>query len=328
LLIKIYKALVFKNRISLRNSYNFKTKKYLQLKKLLKLIKKHLRKKKLFKIIKKEFKENKLNKLTKKLFEIIKKYKLASFFSFKKMLSSKKKAIFFINFWSKKYKYAYLKQFKNLSQNFQLMFFFFLLKFKKKIKIKKFKILTFRKKVLKTFLKKNIQNSLQSTNLLLYKNFTIKNKLLSNTKKKKEEVETSALYKKLIGTILKNGKKIKAIKIVESALKLVQNKLKISKLQVLTKLIKKLKIFVIPRKIRVRRHFTTIPFPINKNQQIYFIAKWLTKGMKRYKKKTSIKQLFLEITRTLKGEHSFSKRFKKFSVHKAVENRSNMHYRW
>jgi len=98
---------------------------------------------------------------------------------------------------------------------------------------------------------------------------------------------------------------------------------------ILSKLFSKLNSFVEVKKIRVRRGFHLVPFPISHKRSTYLIIKWLIQAIKEDKRKISFSdKLFSEINQTISSSSSKSLEIKTSNISQVLSNRSNIHFRW
>jgi len=140
---------------------------------------------------------------------------------------------------------------------------------------------------------------------------------------------TTGLYEKLVGLIQKKGLKSKANQILNKTLILISKELKISVKNILLSIFNKLKTSVETRTVDVRRRLHEVPSPVNFKRKMFLIAKWLLKSVFKDKKKRSIiLKLKYHITKVLQSNNSLPYKTKKYYINKAIENRSNFHYRW
>ena len=87
--------------------------------------------------------------------------------------------------------------------------------------------------------------------------------------------------------------------------------------------------FVEVKKVRVRRRFVLVPFPINLKRRSYLIVKWIMQTVQKDKKKSSFsKKLAKEIISVLKNAFSKTKKLRRLNFSQALANRSNTHFRW
>ena len=203
----------------------------------------------------------------------------------------------------------------------QNQFIMFLLKYNKVIINKKENY--FLKRLIIAYFKNNTKLSITKKNLIYYKKASI----LIRSKSKNSK--TFKLYQKLIGLFIKNGYKFKALKIVEGALKLTSSYLNLSVNSILLKVFNKLKTSVESKKIRVRRSFHFVPFPVNFKRKIYLIAKWILVGVEKQKiKKSTDFKLYSELVKIIRTKHSISYKSKRYNIYKSLQNKSNLHFRW
>lgn len=205
----------------------------------------------------------------------------------------------------------------------QKLFFFFLLKHK---------VHLFRKKP-REYIKKIFLSSFKKSlkQILIKKDFLINyKKCISLLRVKKSKVNKSTLlYNKLVGLLIKKGVKQKALRILEDALLEVKKTTKITPNLILFKIFNSLKTSVESKKIRVRRSFHIVPFPIKTNRKLFLISKWILTGTTKQRLKKSFgNKLALELLKILGNKKAFSSKFKKYNVSKSLQNKSNIHFRW
>ena len=147
--------------------------------------------------------------------------------------------------------------------------------------------------------------------------------------KKYLSTKNKNLYKKIINFFTKKGNKVKATKIVNEAFDKVSKETGLSFNSILSKLFSKLNSFVEVKKIRVRRGFHLVPFPISHKRSTYLIIKWLIQAIKEDKRKISFSdKLFSEINQTISSSSSKSLEIKTSNISQVLSNRSNIHFRW
>jgi ribosomal protein S7 len=71
-----------------------------------------------------------------------------------------------------------------------------------------------------------------------------------------------------------------------------------------------------------------VPFLINLKRRVFLITHWIFFVIKREKHKNFSERLTKEVYLLLKGVSSASLNLKKTTISKALQNRSNIHYRW
>jgi small subunit ribosomal protein S7 len=147
--------------------------------------------------------------------------------------------------------------------------------------------------------------------------------------KKYLSTKNKNLYNKIINFFTKKGNKVKATKIVNEAFGKVSKETGLSFNSILSKLFSKLNSFVEVKKIRVRRGFHLVPFPISHKRSTYLIIKWLIQAIKEDKRKISFSdKLFSEINQTISSSSSKSLEIKTSNISQVLSNRSNIHFRW
>jgi len=147
--------------------------------------------------------------------------------------------------------------------------------------------------------------------------------------KKYLSTKNKNLYNKIINFFTKKGNKVKATKIVNEAFDKVSKETGLSFNSTLSKLFSKLNSFVEVKKIRVRRGFHLVPFPISHKRSTYLIIKWLIQAIKEDKRKISFSdKLFSEINQTISSSSSKSLEIKTSNISQVLSNRSNIHFRW
>lgn len=136
-------------------------------------------------------------------------------------------------------------------------------------------------------------------------------------------------YKKILGLVLKKGKKSLFNLILNKSFNFLQRTLKLSFSYLLNNLYIALSTFVESKTIKIKRRLYTIPFPISINRRIYLIGKWLLLSIVANKKKISFsKKLIEEIMLIVQNQTSKALTFKKDNIIKSLSNRSNAHFRW
>ena len=137
------------------------------------------------------------------------------------------------------------------------------------------------------------------------------------------------MYKKIINFFIKNGNKVKANKIVCLAFSKVSKRTGLSFDEISSKLFLKLNSFVEIKKIRVRRGFHMVPFPISYKRSIYLITKWLAQAIKDDGRKLPMSdKLATEIYNTIINKSSKSLDIKNSNISQVLDNRANIHFRW
>lgn len=147
--------------------------------------------------------------------------------------------------------------------------------------------------------------------------------------KKYLSTKNKNLYNKIINFFTKKGNKVKATNLVNSAFDKISKSTGLSFNEILTKLYLKLNSFVEIKKIKVRRGFHLVPFPISHKRSTYLMIKWLLQAIKDDKRKVPVSdKLFLEINQTISSSSSKSLDIKNSNITQVLANRSNIHFRW
>lgn len=146
---------------------------------------------------------------------------------------------------------------------------------------------------------------------------------------KKVNGKNTNLYDKFLGFLVKKGNKLRAKQILDYVFLEVRKKTDYSRERALVKLFAKLNSFVEVRKVRIRRNFVLVPFPIRLKRRSYLVVKWIMQSVIVGNKKSSLsKKLTQEILNVLIMRKSKSKSLRKLNFSKALANKSNTHYRW
>ena len=147
--------------------------------------------------------------------------------------------------------------------------------------------------------------------------------------KKYLSTKNKNLYNKIINFFTKKGNKVKATNLVNSAFDKISKSTGLSFNEILSKLYLKLNSFVEIKKIKVRRGFHLVPFPISHKRSTYLMIKWLLQAIKDDKRKVPVSdKLFLEINQTISSSSSKSLDIKNSNITQVLANRSNIHFRW
>ena len=138
------------------------------------------------------------------------------------------------------------------------------------------------------------------------------------------------IYLKLIGFLTKEGKKLRAKHIVDSALNFLKKKTKKSLFYIFFKFFLKLNVYVEAKILRIKRSKYTVPFIIHYKRRFYLIFKWLLKAVLENKQKISlslkISQEILDVLNNKKDSKIL--KYKTLNNMTCIKNRSNLHYRW
>jgi len=138
------------------------------------------------------------------------------------------------------------------------------------------------------------------------------------------------LYTKLLGFLIKNGKKKKAKSILDKAFLSISTKTGLSISYILLKVFLNLNTFVEARTIKVKRSSYIVPFSLSLKRRSYLIIKWLIMASLLNKKRvTFVIKIQQEVVLILKKHFSSQAlKLKKLNNIRANSNRANIHFRW
>ncbi len=140
------------------------------------------------------------------------------------------------------------------------------------------------------------------------------------------------LHSRITGFFTRCGKRAKVQKFVSQCFFDIARSVNRPVFVVLKKIFILLNVFVETKTVKIRRRRYVIPFPVSRNRRIYLALKWLGQGLRLRKQRIPLfKRLKAELLTVLinkKRRESKTLRFRRQNVYKAMENRSNIHYRW
>lgn len=136
------------------------------------------------------------------------------------------------------------------------------------------------------------------------------------------------IYTNLLGCITKSGKKVKAKKILTSALTDVSDSLNIPISQIFTNFVKKAGSIVELKKVKLRKNIHFIPFPVKKKRRYFLISKEILSDKENNKKRISSADKISEQIKSFLIKRGRNLDKKKNFINQIVANRSNIHYRW
>jgi len=137
------------------------------------------------------------------------------------------------------------------------------------------------------------------------------------------------IYNLLLGFLIKDGKKIKALKILNKVFFLVRKNLKISEREILSHLFQNLGLSIELRKVHLFGKTHYVPSPITLKRKIYLVVKILiSSALKRSKKLPFYENLSDEIISTVEKKPCDSLKTVLEIMKLALKNRSNIHFRW
>lgn len=164
-----------------------------------------------------------------------------------------------------------------------------------------------------------------------YYKFAFLIRILKNKKgnRKSSLSKINLFYKKFVGLFTKKGEKRKSLKIINNALLTTSKSTNLPINKILRKLHNKLSTSVEIKKIKIRRSFHFIPFPVNAKRKLYLIIKWFIFAMSTFKSKTNLEyKLNDEILKVLKNQESIVNYSKKYQIQKSFKYQSNTNFRW
>jgi len=143
------------------------------------------------------------------------------------------------------------------------------------------------------------------------------------------EQKTYNLYYSLLGLLIKNGKKIKARKILDSALILTCKKCKISIINIIILIFRNMYMLTATRLVRFRKKTNIIPHTLNKKRRYYQIAKIIMEAISKNKsRKNTAEKLSQEFINILQKNKCYSLSKKKDFEEKSKRFKTYAHFRW
>ena len=137
----------------------------------------------------------------------------------------------------------------------------------------------------------------------------------------------SVIIPKLINSIMHDGKKITAEKIVYEAIEKIKTKSKDEPLNVFNDAINNIRPTVEVRSRRVGGATYQVPVEVKSNRSQALALRWILIASKKRKNKTMAEKIFFELVDASQNKGSAVK--KKEDVHKMAEsNKAFAHFRW
>lgn len=113
------------------------------------------------------------------------------------------------------------------------------------------------------------------------------------------------IYSRLLGCLIKKGKKVYAKKLLDNSLLKVSKKHNFPVYFILSKIFSKLNFYVEVKKVKSRRRVFTIPFPLTSKRHEFLKIKLLINAAKENKQKASFSdKLALEMSNILLDKNS------------------------
>jgi ribosomal protein S7 len=130
--------------------------------------------------------------------------------------------------------------------------------------------------------------------------------------------------------LIKKGKKTKAKRLVFEGFNKAQKVLKIRVFDLPKIIQKKLNTFVETKHMKIRRGRYFVPFPVGPKRRIYLASKWFLTAVLQNKQREPFVNKFAKevISLVRKKKNSAAYKFKDENIKKALQNKSNVHYRW
>ena len=142
-------------------------------------------------------------------------------------------------------------------------------------------------------------------------------------------IKKKTLYTNFLGYLTKKGNKISAQNILDNAFLKVSKVANLSTFSILTIIFIKLNVFVEVKKVRIKRSTHIVPFATSFKRKSYLIIKWIMESVSEDKRRVAMSEkLATEFLSILKNKLSKSLKKKNSNIIQALNNRSNIHFRW
>jgi len=149
------------------------------------------------------------------------------------------------------------------------------------------------------------------------------------------------LYKRILGVLIKKGKRGVASQILRLALKDAAPLVKLHPKVLLLRVFIKLSTFIEVKLVKIKRREHLVPFTTGTTRRLFLVAKWLYKAVLSNKSKIpSYKKLSKEMQLILSRDKNFNENKSDFTYashalelkrkndKSALSVRSNLHFRW
>ena len=141
--------------------------------------------------------------------------------------------------------------------------------------------------------------------------------------------KNETFYNKFLGSLIKNGNKPAAKRILDKSLEIVSERTRISPSFVLRKIFPKLHCYLEIKKIKIRKNIHIVPFPLTSKRQNFLKIKWILDYVKKNNRRVDMSQkLATEFINIIKNKKAKILLTKNSINREAVANKSNLHYRW
>lgn len=136
-------------------------------------------------------------------------------------------------------------------------------------------------------------------------------------------------YETFLGLIIKNGQKVQAKSILDTAFFIVSKQTNLSTNSIMLKTILYLNSFVEIKKIKSKRSTHFVPFPLSTKRKFYLISKWVIDSVGEDKRRLDFAtKLADEILTIVLNKSSKSLLKKNLNFKQSIQNKSNIHFRW
>jgi len=136
-------------------------------------------------------------------------------------------------------------------------------------------------------------------------------------------------YETFLGLIIKNGQKVQAKSILDTAFFIVSKQTNLSTNSIMLKTILYLNSFVEVKKIKSKRSTHFVPFPLSTKRKFYLISKWVIDSVGEDKRRLDFAtKLADEILTIVLNKSSKSLLKKNLNFKQSIQNKSNIHFRW
>jgi ribosomal protein S7 len=136
-------------------------------------------------------------------------------------------------------------------------------------------------------------------------------------------------YETFLGLIIKNGQKVQAKSILDTAFFIVSKQTNLSTNSIMLKTILYLNSFVEIKKIKSKRSTHFVPFPLSTKRKFYLISKWVIDSAGEDKRRLDFAtKLADEILTIVLNKSSKSLLKKNLNFKQSIQNKSNIHFRW
>lgn len=136
-------------------------------------------------------------------------------------------------------------------------------------------------------------------------------------------------YEIFLGLLIKDGQKVQAKNILDTAFSVVSKQTKLSTNSILLRIVLYLNSFVEIKKIKSKRSTHFVPFPLSTKRKFYLIARWVLDSVSEDRRRVDFStKLSDEILNIVLKKSSKSLLKKKLNFKQSIQNKSNTHFRW